>query len=72
MDCRCHSHGGFLTARGLRAVAQRSSLEGLLPRGDADMVDRSVSMSALVEVEDDSEYDPNHIELNRRVIHHGS
>ncbi len=35
-------------------------------------VDDQGSVSALVEVEDDFEYDPTHIELNRRLIHHGS
>ena len=35
-------------------------------------LDKVVSVSALVEVEDDFEYDPGHKELNRRLIHHGS
>jgi len=51
-NCSCRSHGGFLTERGLAELAERTSLEGLLPRGDGDIVDRSVSVSALVEVED--------------------
>jgi len=65
------SRNGFLTRRGLRLVAQRSSLEGLLPRGATDRVDKSGSVSALVEVEEDFDYDPNHSELNRRLIHNG-
>ena len=35
-------------------------------------VDKVSSMSALVEVEDDYDYDPTHIELNRRLIPHGT
>jgi len=68
-DCSCHSHGGFLTAKGLAEAAQRFSLEGLAPRGDHAYVDRVGSVSALVEVEDDFEYDPNHNELNVLFVH---
>jgi len=32
-------------------------------------VDKVGSVSELVEVEDDFDYDPNHSELNRRLIH---
>ena len=52
-DCTCHSHSGFLTSRGLREVAQRTSLEGLLPLGAVDRgevvpyFDRVVSVSGL-------------------------
>ena len=67
-----HSRNGFLTKRGYAELAQRTSLEGLLSRADGVMVDRYGSVSALVEVEDDFEYDENHVELNRRLIHHGS
>ncbi len=35
-------------------------------------LDKSGSVSALVEVEDDFDYDPTHMELNRRLIHNGS
>ena len=44
--CTCHSHSGFLTAAGLAAVAQRTSLEGLAPRGELEYVDKVVSVSA--------------------------
>ena len=58
MRCGCHSHNGFLTGRGYAEAAQRS-LEGLevadvgLTR-DAKCVrlDKSGSVSALIEVED--------------------
>ena len=40
--------------------------------GRVQHLDRSVSVSALVEVEDDFDYDPTHIEFNRRLIPHGS
>jgi len=40
--------------------------------GSFQYLDRSGSVSALVEVEDDYEYSPDHIELNRRLIHNGS
>ena len=54
MRCSCLSHNGFLTELGLfkAQLAQRSSLEGLSPLGEGAMVDRSGSVSALVEVED--------------------
>ena len=73
MNCGCHSHGSFLTAAGYAAVAQRErellELDGM---GPERYVDKVGSVSALVEVEDDFEYDPNHHELNRRVIPHGT
>ena len=64
-QCNCHSHSGFLTAAGYAAVAQRFSLEGLAPRGVPEYVDRVGSVSALVEVEDDFDYDEEHVELNQ-------
>ena len=45
--CSCHSHNGFLTARGIRAVAQQTSLEGLTPTGDSVIVDMHGSVSGL-------------------------
>ena len=68
MDSGHHSRNGFLTKRGYAEVAQKTSLEGLLSRGDGVMVDKSGSVSALVEVEDDSEYDEKHIELNTELV----
>ena len=35
-------------------------------------LDRVGSVSALVEVEDDFDYDSTHIDLNQGFIHHGS
>ena len=49
-DCGCHSHNGCITEAGLRLearLAQQYSLEGLAPRGDAEYVDRVVSVSGL-------------------------
>ncbi len=40
--------------------------------GRIQYLDSTVSMSAMVEVEEDCDYDPTHIELNRRLIHNGS
>ena len=65
--CGCRSHNGFLTAKGLEEAAQRFSLEGLAPRGELEYVDSRVSVSALVEVEDDLDYDETHKELNELV-----
>ncbi len=61
--CGCLSHNGFLTRAGYAALDVQLSLPYL---------DRVGSVSASVEVEDDFEYDPNHTELNRRLIHNGS
>jgi hypothetical protein len=68
--CGCHSHNGFVLSP--EGLAQQFSLEGLAPRGADDYVDREGSVSALVEVEEDSIYDENHTELNQRLIHNGS
>ncbi len=40
--------------------------------GRLQYLDKSGSVSAMVEVEDDFDYDPTHIELNRRLIHNAS
>ncbi len=40
--------------------------------GNILYLDRPGSVSALIEIEEDFVYDPTHIELNRRLIHHGS
>jgi len=69
--CRCFSHDGFqLSPEGL---AQR---EFVLPGVDAmairPYVDKVGSVSALVEVEDDFDYDELHVELNQGFIHHGT
>ena len=67
-----HSRNGFLTCAGYRLAeersAQQSSLEGLAPRGEDGYVDSRVSVSALVEGEDDFMYDPLHIELNEYFV----
>ncbi len=68
MRCNCRSHGSFLTAKGLKEAAQRFSLEGLAPRGDHEYLDKVGSVSGLVEVEDDFEYDPTHTELNAVLL----
>jgi len=38
MKCGCFSHNGFLTERGYAELAQRTSREGLSPRGVDEMV----------------------------------
>jgi len=50
-DSRHHSRNGFLTSRGLREVAQQTSLEGLTDFERCVRVDIPVSVSGLVEVE---------------------
>ncbi len=51
-----HSRNGFLTREGYQLAeergAQKTSLEGLAPRGVPEYIDKGVSVSALVEVED--------------------
>ncbi len=69
-DCTCHSHNGFrLSPEGL---AQRElELDGVDGMDASRYLDKSGSVSASVEVEDDFEYDPDHVELNQRLIHNG-
>ena len=38
-------------------------------QGRLQYIDKVGSVSGLIEVEDDFDYDPTHIELNRRLIH---
>ena len=47
-NCRCVSHNGFLTERGYAELAQRTSLEGLAPRGDSEYLDKVVSVSGSI------------------------
>ena len=58
--CSCHSHNGFLTRRGHESLAEAARLQYL---------DKVVSVSGLIEIENDFEYDPNHIELNEIIVH---
>ena len=72
-NCNCRSYNGFLTAKGLEETGQRErQLFGVDTIDMFGYLDKDVSVSALVEVEDDFEYDPDHNELNRRFIHNGS
>ena len=69
MKCNCLSHNGFLTDRGLAEVAQRRALlPGVDNTGVSLYLDKVGSVSAMVEVEDDNEYDPLHIELNAPAL----
>ena len=52
------SRNGFLTRFGYR-VAQRFSLEGLAPRGEAGYLDKVGSVSALAEAEDLYDFVPD-------------
>ena len=73
MKCGCHSHNGFILSP--EGLAQRErQLDvfrevGLTRDEECVRLDMSGSVSGLIEVEDDFEYDPNHIELNQRLIH---
>ena len=59
--CSCRSHNGFLTRLGYAEHAERTRLAG----ADGSLyLDRVGSVSALVEVESDPDYDALHIELN--------
>ena len=65
VTCGCSAHNGFLTAKGLEEAAQQFSLEGLVPRGECEYVDRVLSVSALTETEinmifDDGVLDEQH------------
>ena len=76
MKCGCHSHNGFvLSPEGLAQRAQEHCdfhTVGLT-RGDIRFrLDLPVSVSGLIEIENDFEYDPDHKELNRRLVHNGS
>jgi len=64
-----HARNGFLTSFGLEEAAQRISLEGLAPRGDREYLDKVVSVSALVEVEEFHVWDDQLLENQFRRIH---
>ncbi len=52
MDCSCSSHGGFLTAKGLKEAAQRELQLDAVDSMDTRLyLDKVGSVSALVEVE---------------------
>ncbi len=69
-DCSCSSHGSFLTAKGLEEAAERFALADLSPRGVHEYVDKSGSVSALVEVEGDSVLEQLYL-FDRREILNG-
>ena len=70
--CRCTSYNGFLTERGLAELAQRSSLEGLAPRGENGYLDKVGSVSATVEGEELHVFHEELIEEQHRRFLHGS
>ncbi len=54
LECECSSHGGFLTAKGLREAAQRErELDGVDAMAPSRYLDRSVSLSAVEDEDDD-------------------
>ncbi len=62
--CGCHSHNGLVLSP--EGLAQRErKLDEVDAMDESRYLDKSGSVSALVEVEDDFDYDPRHIELNR-------
>ena len=65
-----YSRNGFLTSRGLREVAQRTSLEGLAPRGEFEYVDNRVSVSGLRR--DETHWDDELLENQYRRFLNGS
>jgi len=72
MTCGCHSHSGFLTAKGLKEAEQRFSLEGLAPRGLPEYIDKVGSVSGL-ELERDLYADISDVLLDQqyRRFHNG-
>jgi len=77
MNCGCLSHNGFLTRRGYAVVAQRDvgigdNLElGLTRDGLCSRLDKSGSVSALVEVEGHT-FDDRLIDEQHRRFLNGS
>ncbi len=72
-----HARNGFLTAKGLKEAAQRTSLEGLLPRGvdgkaDQLYLDKVGSVSGLRRDEEFHVWDEELIETQYRRFHSGS
>jgi len=71
VKCDCHSHNGFLTAKGLREAAQRElELPGVDGMGSDRYLDKVGSVSALVEVED--HWVDEVLEDQYRRFHNGS
>ncbi len=75
LDCSCHSHSGFLTRAGYARVAQRTSREGLLPRGvdfypECQYLDKVGSVSAIDQL--DFIFDDAVLEEQHRRFHNGS
>jgi len=66
----CQLAFGFFVASEEAAAAYTD--EGVDRDGFPQYVDKVLSVSGLIEIENDSVYDPTHIELNRRLIHNGS
>ena len=71
-DCGCHSHNGFLRAKGLKEAAQQRSLEGLRPLSDLLIFDTVGSVSALGEGEEFHVWDGQLLEEQHRRFHNGS
>ncbi len=71
-ECSCYSHGGFILGPGSSGPAQQLSLEGLAPRGVIGYLDKSGSVSALVEGEGDTHFDDALIEEQYRRFINGS
>ena len=69
MSCGCYSHNGLV--RSPEGLAQRKSLRstGLTDRDFFAILDRSGSVSVLIEIEENFVYDRLHTELNHRFIH---
>ena len=67
-----YSRNGFLTKRGYAELAQRTSLEGLAPRGEVDYVDSMGSVSGLRRDEDMYDHiSDNQIDEQARRFHNG-
>ena len=76
MTCRCHSHNGFLTAKGLKETAQQFSLESLHLRDGVDSralneyLDKVGSVSGSIPQE--IIFDDSVVEEQYRRFHNGA
>jgi len=68
--CTCRSHNGFLTAKGLAEAAQRDVIiDGVASMDMFGYLDKSGSVSAMVEVEENHVWDDQLLdEQARRVL----
>ncbi len=73
MKCNCRSHNGFLTVLGFKDAKRERQLDALDNMGIVPYLDKSGSVSALVEVEDLYEFVTEDMtDQQYRRFHNGS